>query len=358
MHKTIKVLVTSSNPNKVKGTKRAFLKFLKATSQKARLIIKSKKFPSNVAEQPVGHYETMLGSLNRVMNAKNADKEKYFDYYVGIESGVVFLKNHPHILSYACVMDKNNRFFFGTSMMFPLPSEATNYIKQGKEIAEFAEKVSKTKDIRSKGGIVSFLSNQQYNRIKINSTAVFGALIGFIKPQLFKPSSKQSSPIIYISTSISSGVVKNLPLIIAKTVEECNGYVNNPHVIYAGHDNQKRDLYFEQLTKKYFNKIPPKDDLLKLSELVYKLDALLVDQATHLIALLDNPSFGVGMEIERALTKPQRGLHETKILGLIHKNNYAKTSKMILGAQSKNFIIRAYETKEDVVRVVREFLGE
>ncbi len=175
---------------------------------------------------------------------------------------------------------------------------------------------------------------------------------------MLKAKNTPTQPLVYISTSISSGVVKNLPLIIAKTVEECNGYVNNPHVIYAGHDNQKRDLYFEQLTKKYFNKIPPKDDLLKLSELVYKLDALLVDQATHLIALLDNPSFGVGMEIERALTKPQRGLHETKILGLIHKNNYAKTSKMILGAQSKNFIIRAYETKEDVVMVVREFLGE
>ena len=77
-----------------------------------------------------------------------------------------------------------------------------------------------------------------------------------------------------------------------------------------------------------------------------------------MIVVLENPSHGVGMEIERALSRPARGLPEVKILGLISKGKRAALSKMISGASRvhKNFVLKTYKTTGQIESLVKDFL--
>ena len=59
---------------------------------------------------------------------------------------------------------------------------------------------------------------------------------------------------------------------------------------------------------------------------VRQIDTEWVDEATHVVAVVNSPSHGVGMEIERALLKPERGLPFTPILCLIREDLLEKLS--------------------------------
>lgn len=65
--------------------------------------------------------------------------------------------------------------------------------------------------------------------------------------------------------------------------------------------------------------------------LTRKSDREWVDEATHLVALVNSPSHGVGMEIERALLKPERGLALTPILCFVSPSSIKNLSFMIKG---------------------------
>lgn len=94
-------------------------------------------------------------------------------------------------------------------------------------------------------------------------------------------------------------------------------------------------------------------------EIARKVDMGWVDEATHLIALVNGPSHGVGMEIERALHKPSRGLNETPILCLVHEGLYNKLSWMIKGVikdEAPQFRLTTYTDLKNAKEIVREFL--
>jgi len=82
---------------------------------------------------------------------------------------------------------------------------------------------------------------------------------------------------------------------------------------------------------------------------IRKQDIDFVDNATHFIAIVNSPSHGVGMEIERALLKPARGLPATPILCLVHESRFEKLSGMISGVgleESSCFYLKIYKTLE------------
>ena len=355
----MQILLASTNPNKIEGTRRAFLEFPEVFSTANELKIHAEKFPSNVPDQPLGYEQTILGAYNRALNAKNFDTKGEYDLYVGIESGIVFIKNFPHVVTYACVLHKSGNFYFGSSALFPLPKTVIETLAKREELAVFAERLTKTHDVRSKTGIVGYLFKNKYIRSDVNTLAVKGALAGFIRAEKFnvKVDKSKLPKVVYISMSITNGVIKDLPLKIAEWVEEAGGIVNDKHVIYAGHDETLRQKYMQEYAEKYF-----KIDARTLKgadfyEFIYNIDTFLVDQATHIVALLDKPSSGVAMEIQHALTKPARGLQQTKILGLAHKDNYPKVSEMLKGAAHmyENFEIKIYQTPEDIQKFVKNF---
>lgn len=89
---------------------------------------------------------------------------------------------------------------------------------------------------------------------------------------------------------------------------------------------------------------------------IRRVDMDWVDQATHLVALVDGPSHGVGMEIERALLKPERGLPLTLVLCLIHEDNLPNLSSMVRGVSEPHFTLQTYRSLEEAQEKVNAFL--
>ncbi len=113
---------------------------------------------------------------------------------------------------------------------------------------------------------------------------------------------------------------------------------------------EERDSTFRARTS--FD-LPAMDEPWKV---VRHVDTCWVDAATHLVAVVDEPSLGVGMEIERALLKPQRGLVRTPILCLVHESRLENLSWMVRGVAEPDFYLRTYGDVDDAERLVAAFL--
>lgn len=90
------------------------------------------------------------------------------------------------------------------------------------------------------------------------------------------------------------------------------------------------------------------------------LDMEWVDQCEYMVALVNAPSHGVGVEIQRALDKPMMGMQATTILCLVHTDVYEKLSAMILGVNQKefpNYVVKTYSTLEEAQRCINEVLS-
>lgn len=83
-----------------------------------------------------------------------------------------------------------------------------------------------------------------------------------------------------------------------------------------------------------------------------------VDSATHMVALVNGPSHGVGMEIQRALDKPAMGLNFTPILCLVREDilQADRVTWMLLGVREPGFYLRTYTDEESAKRWVYLFL--
>lgn len=97
----------------------------------------------------------------------------------------------------------------------------------------------------------------------------------------------------------------------------------------------------------------------ELWENAYKVDMNWVDEADYLVALVDGPSHGVGMEIMRALLKEERGMNQTKILCLTHKDNFDMLSWMLKGIPESysNFTLETYSDLDSAKSITKKFLS-
>ncbi len=85
-------------------------------------------------------------------------------------------------------------------------------------------------------------------------------------------------------------------------------------------------------------------------------DLAWVDQATHVVALVNGPSHGVGMEIQHALLKPRLGKNITQILALVREDLASKVTFMIQGITENNFSLAEYTDFESAAAIVSRFL--
>ena len=154
----MKILVASTNPNKIAGAERAFAEFPEVFGESSKLTVVGKKFSSGVRDQPIGYQEGIEGAFNRAESARKSDKTGEYDFYVGIEASVVFVKDYPHLVTYACVMNREGACYFGSSKLHPLPPKVVESLAAGQELAAFAEKISGIEDVRSKHGIAGLTS--------------------------------------------------------------------------------------------------------------------------------------------------------------------------------------------------------
>ena len=92
---------------------------------------------------------------------------------------------------------------------------------------------------------------------------------------------------------------------------------------------------------------------------IRRQDLAWVDESTHVVALVNAPSLGVGVEIQRAIDKPRLGLNLTPVLCLVRSDILPKLSYMIRGIstdESRLFQLREYTTLESAQRHIYDFL--
>jgi hypothetical protein len=95
------------------------------------------------------------------------------------------------------------------------------------------------------------------------------------------------------------------------------------------------------------------------SKFVRKQDLKWVDQATHVVALINAPSHGVGMELQEAILKPRLGMNETPILCLIREDLLSSVSRMIEGVDNEkvpNFSLQVYRDLGQAKTIIKFFL--
>ena len=101
-------------------------------------------------------------------------------------------------------------------------------------------------------------------------------------------------------------------------------------------------------------------DDMERARIIRKADINWVDNATHLIAIVNGASYGVGIELQRAMDKPKMGMNRTPVLCLAHKDSFSGLSNMIKGidpvAEGIPFELTAYEDLEDAKIKITDFL--
>jgi hypothetical protein len=164
---------------------------------------------------------------------------------------------------------------------------------------------------------------------------------------------------VYYSGSIKGAkeTDQELPWNIVQFMKENGADVLSEHV--AGRDKDEMDGVKAEkmgITVEELRSIPRE---IYVKEYIRKQDLKWVDEATHVVALVNAPSHGVGMELQEAILKPRLGLNETPILCLVHEDFINNLSGMITGVDEKEspkFYVRTYKNFTDIQNTVFDFL--
>lgn len=172
----LKISVASLNPVKINSTKEAFLNYFQELEMEA--------IPVNlpIPDQPFGE-ETFVGAEKRADYLFKYHTE--FDYYVGIEGGLIEIYKHWFSFGAVCIVNNEGKKSFGTSILFPIPLKVIEEVRKGHELGEVIDTLEGKRDTKKQGGAISFLTNGILSREHIYKEAVISALIPFIKKNLF-----------------------------------------------------------------------------------------------------------------------------------------------------------------------------
>lgn len=172
----IHVLVGSKNPTKTNAVEKAFSVLFK----KNKIIVKGKRAPSGVSDQPMSEKETKKGAFTRL---RYLEKKYSADFYVGIEGGVDY--DEGTMVAFAWVYTSNKLLIGkGKTAMFQIPREIQNLIEGGVELGEADDIVFKRKNSKSKDGAVGILTNKNITRTNYYKNAVIMSLIPFFNKNL------------------------------------------------------------------------------------------------------------------------------------------------------------------------------
>lgn len=86
-----------------------------------------------------------------------------------------------------------------------------------------------------------------------------------------------------------------------------------------------------------------------------------VDECHVMVSVINRASFGIGMEMQRAIDKPKMGKNFTPILCLLSNEITARQSKMITGItddENPGFTVARYGTTEEAKQAIFNFLSK
>ncbi len=146
----MRVRVGSENPVKVRGVRRAFLRFF----PDREVEVEGTEVESGVSDQPVGWREVVRGARNR---ARGAWEEGC--YAVGLEAGLVEVGEMHVDLHVAVLRDPEGREAVGTSPGFQLPEEVRRRALEGEEVGEAFSELAGVSEVGRRSGAVGVLSS-------------------------------------------------------------------------------------------------------------------------------------------------------------------------------------------------------
>ncbi len=142
----MKVVVGSKNPDKIKIVKDAL------TELHLNVDVIGVEIDSGITNQPLDKETTQKGAINRAKDAKR--KIPNADFWIGLEGGLhdyhpssedcgVVSAEGYNLVTYACLIDKDNNEYIGEGEEIHLPVEVSEKIKKGewfgKVIREYAK---------------------------------------------------------------------------------------------------------------------------------------------------------------------------------------------------------------------------
>ena len=181
----LKVLITSKNPVKIKATQDSFtqyfdeINFFNISTEKAGL-----------DPQPIGDKETFISSRKRVEYGRIM--KPGFDYYVGIESGIVInSSNDARIILYSSVgNDEITETIRGCEIPIPVFWFKALVRQEQNELGDLISKFSGISNVKQNQGVVGILSQNIIKRYDILKQSVTMALVPFLNPSVFKSEGK------------------------------------------------------------------------------------------------------------------------------------------------------------------------
>lgn len=179
MNNTLKVVVASLNPAKIKAVESAF----NACFPSQGFIFEGVSVASDVPDQPMNDIETKQGALNRVHNAQVAVTDG--DFYVGLEAGIEAQFTYAWMIIENNPSTKKKQRGESRSACLMLPPLVLNKVKQGKELGHVMDEVFATDNIKQKGGAIGLLTHHQLTRSSVYHQALVLALIPFLNAEHF-----------------------------------------------------------------------------------------------------------------------------------------------------------------------------
>ena len=176
MKKKIKILVASKNPAKLNAVEVSFKKYFE------NIEIEGIEASSGVSDTPLTEKETLQGVKNRM---KVLDREKNFDFKVAVEAGTQKIGNIRYLFTWVMIK-KDEKESLGRSISYPLPSTINAELEKTGFLSEIAAKFSNVEDVRSKEGLIGFLSKGKITRSILTEGAVMSAILTFLNEELYK----------------------------------------------------------------------------------------------------------------------------------------------------------------------------
>ena len=180
------ILVASTNPNKLQGTKKAFELFPEIFG---KVEIKGEKVKKVVPDLPIGFKQTLKGAKTRAEFLFNKYSQGY-DFYVGLECGVHVIdgRNTKHAVAFTIayiIESKTTNRSFGVGPGLVLPTSFNRFLTKNDGLTEFANSISNIPNLRKKAGIPGLIFNNKVTRKQFNFWAVLLALGPFVNKEFY-----------------------------------------------------------------------------------------------------------------------------------------------------------------------------
>ena len=162
----MKIAVGSKNPAKVQAVVGVY--------QEAEIL--SLSVASGVSEQPFSDEETVTGAVNR---AKNCLKDSDADMGIGLEGGVVKMKQGLFVCNWGALATREGDVFIAGGARVPLPETVADRLLAGEELGPVMDDFTQKANIRKKEGAIGVFTNERITRADM-----FGNIMEMLAGQL------------------------------------------------------------------------------------------------------------------------------------------------------------------------------